>query len=318
MSAGELGLLVMSYGTARDLNDVEAYYTHIRRGRPPPPELLAELRERYLAIGGRSPLLDITKRQVAGLEGELARRAEADGGPRFRAFGGMKHQSPYIEDGVRAMAEAGIERAVGIVLAPHYSRFSVGQYLERAEPAAAENGIQMSFVTDYHDHPGFVAFVAQRVRDAIAALPGDVRDGAVVLFSAHSLPARILEAGDPYARQLEETADAVAAATGLGADRYRTAWMSAGRTAEEWLGPDITEAIAELGGAGVRAVVSCPVGFVADHLEVLYDVDVEAREAAERAGVVLVRTESPNDDPAFLAVLATVVREHLAEEASDE
>jgi ferrochelatase len=302
----------MSYGTARDLDDVEAYYTHIRRGSPPPPELLEELKDRYRAIGGRSPLAEITEAQVRGLEAEL--NADADpGGPRFRAFNGQKHQAPYIEDAVAAMGEAGIERTVGLVLAPHYSRFSIGQYVERAEKAAAPFGIETTFVESYATDPAFVAFVADRVRGALPELPDEVRDLAVVMFSAHSLPARILAAGDPYPEQLQATAEAVSREVGLPPGRVRTAWMSAGRTEEPWLGPDVTEVVRDLAARGVPAVVACPVGFVSDHLEVLYDLDVELAETARRTGVLLVRTRSPNDDPAFLRVLATVVREHLAE-----
>ena len=306
-----LGLLVMSYGTARDLDDVEAYYTHIRRGSPPSPELLEELKDRYRAIGGRSPLAEITEAQVRGLEAELnAGAGPGDSG--FRAFNGQKHQSPYIEDAVAAMGAAGVERAVGLVLAPHYSRFSIGQYVERAEKAAAPLGIESTFVESYASHPAFVAFVVARVRDALAQLPPEVRDRSVVMFSAHSLPARILAAGDPYADELRASAEAVSREIGLPPMRVRTAWMSAGRTAEPWLGPDIAEVVQDLAPRGVPAVVACPVGFVADHLEVLYDIDVELAEAARRAGVLMVRTRSPNDDPAFLRVLATVVREHLA------
>jgi ferrochelatase len=302
----------MSYGTARDLEDVEAFYTHIRRGSPPTPGLLEELKDRYRAIGGRSPFAEITEAQVRGLEAEL--NAEAGpGGPRFRAFNGQKHQSPFIEDAVAAMGKAGIDRAVGLVLAPHYSRFSIGQYVERAEKAAAPQGIEMTFVESYAAHPAFVGFVAARVLDALAGVPNDVRDRSVVVFSAHSLPARILAAGDPYADELRATAEAVSREIGLSPARVVTAWMSAGRTPEEWLGPDVTEVVRDLASQGVPAVVACPVGFVSDHLEVLYDIDVELAEVARRAGVLLVRTRSPNDDPAFLRVLATVVREHLTE-----
>lgn len=308
----ELGLLVMSYGTARDLDDVEAYYTHIRRGSPPTPELLEELKDRYRAIGGRSPLAEITEAQVRGLGSEL-NAAAGVGDPRFRAFNGQKHQAPYVEDAVAAMGEAGIERAVGLVLAPHYSRFSIGQYVERAEKAAAPLGIETTFVESYATHPAFVAFVAARVREALARLPDEARDRAVVTFSAHSLPARIVAAGDPYPGQLQATAEAVSLEAELPPERVRTAWMSAGRTAEPWLGPDVTEVVRDLAARGVPAVVACPVGFVSDHLEVLYDVDVELAETARKAGVLLVRTRSPNDDPAFLRVLATVVREHLTE-----
>jgi ferrochelatase len=301
-----IGLLVMSYGTARDLDDVEAYYTHIRRGSPPPPDLLEELKDRYRAIGGRSPLTEITERQIAGLEQELN---DAAGGRTFLSFNGQKHQRPYIEDAVAAMGQAGLRRAVGLVLAPHYSRFSVGQYVERARAAAEPLGIETTFVDSYARHPAFVAFVADRVREALGGM-----SEATVVFSAHSLPARIVEAGDPYPEELTATADAVAAEVGLPADRLRVAWMSAGRTPEPWLGPGISDVIGELAGDGVESVVIAPVGFVADHLEVLYDVDIEAAATAQKAGVRLARTRSPNDDPAFLRVLAPVVREHLAAE----
>ncbi|MFN2543578.1 MAG: ferrochelatase [Actinomycetota bacterium] len=293
-----LGLLCMSYGTARGPEDLETYLTHIRRGRAPSPELVAEMRARYDAIGGRSPLIEITERQVRALEQRL-------GDLGVVAYHGMKHQNPYLEDVVERMASDGIERAVGLVLAPHYSRFSVGQYVERVEKAAADLGApSFTFVESYATHPAFVEFVAGRVRDALAQTPG-----AEVVFSAHSLPASILEHEDPYPRELADTADAVAAR--LGITDYRIAWQSAGRTGEEWLGPDVRDVIRDLARDGTTAVVSCPVGFVSDHLEVLYDIDVEARETAREAGITLVRTASPNDDPAFIDALASVVRDHL-------
>jgi ferrochelatase len=288
----------MSYGTSRGAEDLEAYLTHIRRGRAPSAELLAEMRERYDAIGGRSPLIEITERQVRALEAALR---DLD----VRAYHGMKHQSPYLEDVVARMSADGIERAVGLVLAPHYSRFSVGQYVERVEKAAAESGApSFSFVESFATHPAFVAFVAGRVEAALERAPG-----ATVLFSAHSLPARILESGDPYPQELQATAEAVAARLVL--ERYRVAWQSAGRTGEEWLGPDILDTIRDIASDGAPAVVACPVGFVSDHLEVLYDIDIEDQRVARDAGVTLVRTESPNDAPEFVAALADVVRDHL-------
>jgi ferrochelatase len=296
--SSNLGLLCMSYGTARGPEDLEAYLTHIRRGRTPSPELLHEMRERYDAIGGRSPLIEITEQQVRALEAALS---DLD----VRAYHGMKHQTPYLEDVVAEMAADGIERAVGLVLAPHYSRFSVGQYVERVEKAAADHGApSFTFVESYATHPAFVAFVATRVRAALEELPD-----SEVVFSAHSLPAKILEAGDPYPRELADTADAVATAVGI--TDYRIAWQSAGRTGDEWLGPDIAEVIRSLAEEGTTAVVSCPVGFVSDHLEVLYDIDLEAQAAAKEAGVRLVRTRSANDDPQFIAALAAVVHDHL-------
>lgn len=302
-----IGLLVMDYGTARDMDDVEKYYTHVRRGNPPPPELLEELKERYEAIGGSSPLFQRTRQQVDGLEAALL--AEDD---RWVVFHGMKHQSPYLEDAVAEMADAGIGPAIGLVLAPHYSRFSVGEYTARVEKAAEGTDLDFTFIQSYHDDPAFITMLAKRVEDVRAIIPEDHgREDAPILFSAHSLPVRIVAAGDPYPEQLEETARLVAAE--LGTDNYLTCWMSAGRTEEEWLGPDLSDVITDLGAKGVQAAISCPCGFVSDHLEVLYDVDLEAQEAAREAGVLLVRTESPNADPEFIDVLKGQVLAKAAE-----
>lgn len=300
----DLGLLVMDYGTARDMEDVEKYYTHVRRGRPPTPELLAELKARYEAIGGSSPLLQRTAQQVAALDAALGRG--------WKVYHGMKHQSPYLEDAVAEMAADGIEAAIGLVLAPHYSRLSVGEYTSRVQAAAEGTSLDFAFVESYHDDPAFITMLAKRVRDVRALIPDDHgRNDAPIMFSAHSLPSRIVAAGDPYPEQLQRTADLVAAE--LGTDNYLTCWMSAGRTDEEWLGPDLSEVIADLGAKGVPAAISCPCGFVSDHLEVLYDVDLEAQQAARDAGVLLVRTESPNADPEFIEVLKGVVLRKAAE-----
>jgi ferrochelatase len=312
----ELGVLCMSYGTARGLDDVEQYYTHIRAGRPPTAEHLAELKERYRAIGGRSPLIEITEAQVRGVGRELNRAERVEGGTRpfrFRAYHGMKHQTPYIEDAVTAMAGDGVREAVGLVLAPHYSRMSVGAYVERAGKAAADAGVDITFVEHWHDDPDFVRFLMFRVSDAIGRLPEEVRSRAPVVFSAHSLPSRIVEEGDPYPGQLEESASLVGRELGLHVDRIRIAWQSAGRTQEPWLGPDLPEVLREVAVEGHRAAVSCPVGFVSDHLEILYDIDIEAQGVARELGITLVRTDSPNDDPAFLRVLAGIVRRHTVD-----
>ncbi len=296
------GVLVMAYGTPRDLDDVERYYTDIRHGRPPPPELLAELIDRYRAIGGRSPLLEITEAQRMGLEKRL------DG---VSTYLGQKHSPPFIPDAVRAMADDGVDRIVGLVLAPHYSKMSVGDYRRRVVLARDEAGLDapVDVVESWHVEPGFVDFLTGRVRDAVARLSPEARSRHVVVFTAHSLPEAILRGGDPYPAQLQETADAVAHAAGVAG--YTIGWQSAGRTSDPWLGPDVLEVIERLVGEGARGVVVCPCGFVSDHLEVLYDVDVECADAARRLGIELVRTESPNDDPEFLDVLATVVRREL-------
>jgi ferrochelatase len=291
-------LLVMAYGTPRTLDEIEAYYTHIRHGRPPPPELLHDLNDRYRAIGGRSPLLEITSAQAQGI-------SERVGIP---AFVGFKHVSPFIPDAVSAMAATGVTHATGLVLAPHYSGMSIGDYERRARQGAEDAGWtgELDVIKSWHLEPGYVELLAGRVSDSIASLPQESRGNAVTVFTAHSLPERIVQENDPYPDQLRETAAAVAEHAGI--ERWTVAWQSAGRTADPWLGPDILEVIEELAGRGVTGIVVCPCGFVADHLEVLYDIDIEARELADKLGVALARTASPNDDPAFLDMLAGVVR----------
>jgi len=315
-----VGVLVMAYGSASGPEDIERYYTDIRGGRPPSPEHLVELRERYAAIGNRFPLLDITRAQADGLERVLNER-----GGRFRGYLGMKHSPPWIHEAVRAMRADGIRRAVGLVMAPHWSAMSVETYVERVERVLAEEGgPAFSFVRSWHDHAGYVAFLARRVTEALGRLGPDAREGARVIFTAHSLPVRTLPDGSlrckacgvcaggcTYAAQLRETAELVAASAGL--DGFEVAWQSAGRTADPWWGPALEDVIRRLAGEGRRAVVVCPAGFVSDHLEVLYDLDLEARGVAEGLGLGFERTEMPNADPSFLAALADAVRRHLAE-----
>jgi ferrochelatase len=313
-----IGVLVMAYGTANGPEDLERYYTDIRGGRPPAPEHLEELKARYAAIGNRFPLLDITREQAASLEREL----NDGGGESFRAYLGMKHSPPFVAQAVEAMRAEGIERAVGIVMAPHWSGMSVETYVERVAEAAREGGPGFTFVRSYHDHPLFVELLASRVAHALGTLGPAEREGAAVIFSAHSLPVRTLEDGtqrckhcascEPscrYRDALQETADLVAKELDLA--HHQIAWLSAGRTADPWWGPAIEDVLGELAEQGHPAVVVCSAGFVADHLEILYDLDVEARGIAEEAGMHFARTEMPNADLAFVKLLATVVGEHL-------
>jgi ferrochelatase len=317
-----IGVLVMAYGTASGPEDVERYYTDIRGGRAPSPEHVADLRARYEAIGNVFPLLDTTRVQAEGL---VARLSE-DGTP-FRAFLGMKHSPPFIPDAVAQMREEGVERAVGIVMAPHWSGMSVETYVERVLAAVDDRGggPMFSFVREYGAHPSFVRFLTARVADALEDVPPAERSAAQVLFTAHSLPTRVVEDGSlrcktctcdgscRYRDGLQETADLVARALGL--ERYGIAWQSAGRTSDPWWGPPVEESILQAAAMGYPAVVVCSAGFVADHLETLYDLDIEAKATAEGAGIRFARTEMPNDDPAFLDVLADVVRDHLVKAA---
>lgn len=319
MAERPIGVLVMAYGTASGPDDVERYYTDIRGGRAPSPGHLRELLGRYAAIGNRFPLLEITSEQARGLQDELNRSEPGA----FRSYLGMKHSPPFIAEAVQCMRADGLERAIGIVMAPHWSGMSVETYVDRARAEAGDDGPFFTFVRSYHDHPAFVAFLAGRVAHALGELMPAEREGATVVFSAHSLPVRTLDDGSRrclrctmcedscrYRDGLAETADLVAAELGLA--RHTIAWQSAGRTDDPWWGPPIEDVIADLGSRGAPAVVVCSAGFVSDHLEILYDLDVEARGIAQQAGMHFVRTQMPNADPAFVRVLAEVVREHLA------
>ena len=292
------GCLVMAYGTPGSPDELEAYYTHIRRGRAPEPHLVDQLRARYDAIGGVSPLRRITEAQRARL---------ADGlGDGWVVAQGNKHAPPFIEDGVAELAVSGATRITGVVLAPHYSRASIGEYAARLETAAAEHGVApAATVPTWADLDAWIDFEAGAVVDALGELPGRT----AVRFTAHSLPERAL-VDDPYPEQLHASAAAIAARAGLAADRWALAWQSAGRTADPWRGPDILEVLAELAAGGdVDGVLVCPQGFVADHLEVLYDLDVEAANRAGELGLAFGRTRSLNDDSEVLAALAERIRD---------
>lgn len=297
MADDRVGVVVMAYGTPATPADVEPYYTHIRRGRPPSPEELADLQRRYDAIGGISRLAERTEAQRAVLEQALERRAAG----RFRVVLGQKHAAPFIEDAANLLADEGIERVVGLVLAPHFSAFSVGQYQERLAEAATARGLRVGAIESWHLEPSLVAFLADAVRDGLASLPERTK----VLFTAHSLPERVL-VDDPYPDQLRASAAAVAAQVGL--DRWAgwsLCWQSAGRTPEPWRGPDILEVVRDLAATGrADGVLVCPQGFVSDHLEVAYDLDIEARAVAESVGLAFGRTRVLNADPSVLGALA--------------
>ena len=298
--APSVGVLVMAYGTPRSPDEVEAYYTDIRRGNPPPPELLAELQGRYAAIGGVSPLAARTEAQGQAVQAALDVLAPG----RFTVALGLKHAEPRIETAVRELAGRGVAAAVALVLAPHYSAFSVGQYQGRAAAAASACGVAMRAVQSWHLEPAYLDFLADGVRAGLAELPADAR----VLFTAHSLPRRIVDSGDPYPEQLRETAAAVAQRVGLTGERWATAWQSAGRTPEPWLGPDILEVLRELAATGAASgALVCSAGFVADHLEVLYDLDLEAAAAASEVGLAFARTPVVNDDARVMGALADLV-----------
>jgi protoporphyrin/coproporphyrin ferrochelatase len=283
----------MAYGTPGSLDEVAAYYTHIRRGRAPEPALVEELQDRYRSLGGTSPLRRITAAQTSRLAAAL--------GAGVIVAQGNKHAAPFIEDAVAEVVAAGAVSVTGVVLAPHYSRGSVGEYAARLAGAAAGHGLPARTVEQWADLPEWIGFEAAAVRDGVAGLPARSK----VLFTAHSLPERVL-AEDPYPEQLQMSAAAIADAAGLAPQTdWSLAWQSAGRTAEPWRGPDILEVIDDLARTGqADGVLVCPQGFVADHLEVLHDLDqVAARRAAE-VGLAFARTRSLNDDEPVLRALA--------------
>jgi ferrochelatase len=299
-------VLLMAYGSPDRLDQVEAYYTDIRRGSSPTPGLLEELLGRYRAIGGGSPLSRIVEAQRAALEAELAAR-----GRPLRVYAGMRHIEPRIGRGVERMAADGVERFVAIALAPQRSTNAAG-YRRAVDAALAGLGDRAPsavFVDSWYDQPRFIDALAETTREALARFPDPNR--VRVMFTAHSLPARVVAEGDPYQDELAGTAALVAGRLGL--TEYEFAFQSAGRTGEPWLGPDILDEIRRIAATGVTELVIRPVGFVADHLEVLYDIDIEAQAVARAAGVRLERARSMNDDPTFIAGLADLADAALPE-----
>jgi ferrochelatase len=261
------------------------------------------LRHRYELVGGRTPLLAITADTARGLQGALDARAPGE----YRTYVAMKHWHPFIADVVPRIAADGVRRLIVLVLAPHYSRMSVGGYRRYLDEAIAtlDAPLDVAFVESWHLQPEFVELVSARVREGLAEFPEHHRAETCVLFSAHSLPVRIRSWDDPYEAQLDASCAAVAAHAGL--REWRFAWQSAGNTGEPWLGPDIVEYLEQLHAEGVRNVLSVPIGFVCEHLEVLYDIDHEAARRAAALGMTLRRTRMPNATPELIAVLDALV-----------
>jgi ferrochelatase len=305
-ASGQVGALVMAHGTPSSMEELPAFVASIRRGRPLGPAQMEALESRYRAIGGVSPLSQLTARQVEA----IARCLDARAPGRFLVSYGAKHLTPSIEDAVDDLASKGVGSIVGLVLAPQYSRVSIAEYESRASSAASTAGVSFSMVKEWHLLDGFLEPLAGRVASAIASLPDEARQHALVIFSAHSIPERLVASGDPYATQVAESAGRVAELAGL-VERvpYEVVFQSAGMTEETWLGPDIRDVLRHVRARGSSAVVVCPVGFVSDHLEVLYDLDVEAARIAAEEGVSFVRTSSLNDDPHLMEALARLVED---------
>lgn len=303
-----VGVLMMAYGGPNSLDEVAPYLADIRGGRPTSSELLHEISDRYRQIGGRSPILERTQAQAAAVQRALNNPAAQAAGLRFRTYVGMRHWRPYIDEVVPSMLADGVQRIIAIVMAPHYSRMSVGAYLGKLDKALAEQGasIPVTGITSWKDEPAFIAAVADRVSVAMAKFPVDARAELPVLFTAHSLPARILESNDPYPQELDTSVRLVV--DGLGLASWRFAFQSQGASPEPWLGPTVEETLAKLAASRVRNVLLVPIGFVCDHVEVLYDVDIEHRQQAAELGMRLERIEMLNDDPGLVDAVASAVR----------
>ena len=301
----QIGLLVMAYGTPYKEEDIERYYTHIRHGRKPSEESLEDLRSRYEAIGGLSPLAKTTEEQAAALEKALN---EAQDEVEFVAYIGLKHIEPFIEDAVKKMHDDGITEAVSIVLAPHYSTFSIKSYNGRAKEEADKYDMRISSVESWYTQPKFVQYWVEKVKETYAQMPEQERANAALIVSAHSLPEKIISMGDPYADQLAETAKLIA--EGAGVENYAVGWQSAGQTPEPWLGPDVQDLTRDLyEEKGYKAFVYTPVGFVAEHLEVLYDNDYECKVVTDEVGASYYRPAMPNTDPLFINAMVDAITE---------
>jgi ferrochelatase len=300
MTHEQIAVLVMAYGGPGNLDEVEPYLKDIRGGRVTRPQLVEEIRARYARIGGRSPILELTRAQAAGIGRQL--------GDQFKVFVGMRHWHPYIQDVVDVIARSGHERVVGVAMAPHYSNMSVGAY-EKKLLQSADGRLDVTLVRSWWSEGQFLDAVASRVAEALQRF---ARPTAVqIVFTAHSLPEKILASADPYPDELNASAKAVAARARLGG--WRFAYQSAGATPEPWLGPDVEDVITELAKAGHEAILVVPIGFVCDHVEILYDIDVECQALARRLGIQLERANSLNDDPRLVASVANVVRAAAAQ-----
>lgn len=282
-------LLIMAYGSPNKLEDIKPFYTDIRRGVPPTPELLEELTERYKMIGGASPLLRITTEQMQTISESFDNQ--------YPCYLGMRHWEPWIEEAVEQMYNDGIEEAVGMVMAPHFSTMSIAKYIGKVEKKKEELNydLKINYVQSWHDHPAYIDALIDRVNEAETRMNNFSADDTLYMFTAHSLPERILATGDPYKNELMHTCELIADKKGI--KNWTFAFQSAGRTQEKWLGPDILEAIQEFYDKGTRRILVCSIGFITDHLEVIYDIDFEAQNLAKELGIDLVRAESLNNEP---------------------
>jgi ferrochelatase len=297
-------ILLLAYGGPDSLADIPAYLADIRRGRPTPPHLLEEITRRYFLIGGRSPLLEITQRTGAALSAAVS----------LPIYVGMRHWRPTIRATVKQMAADGVRRCIAICMAPHYSRMSIGAYRAALDDALAVANLDLAvdFVENWHTEPAYLEGVAANIRQALGRFPAHEQNRVKVIFTAHSLPAAILEQGDPYDTQLAETARLIAARLGLSETRWTRCYQSAAQTGMPWLGPQIEQLVPRLTASGERALLVAPIGFIADHVEILYDLDIGLQAIACECGTHVERTPMLNDSPPLIDALTSLVSKHIS------
>ena len=310
-----IGVLVMAYGGPGSLEEVGPYLADIRGGRPTSAELLHEITERYRQIGGKSPILELTTAQATAIERALNVDA-GDSGVHYQAYVGMRHWHPYIADVVSRMLADGVEEIVAVVMAPHFSRMSIGAYMGKLDKALAEQGADLpaTKIESWKAEPPFIDALVERINTALLTFPEAVRANVPILFTAHSLPARVLESNDPYPEELQASVRLVVEK--LGPKDHRWAYQSQGASAEPWLGPTVEETLQQLADEGHQHVLLVPIGFVCDHVEVLYDIDIEHRQQAEELGIRLERIEMLNDDPGLVNAVAGAIRRAVTATAS--
>ena len=304
-----VAVLMMAYGGPDSLEDVEPYLLDVRHGRATSADLVEEIKHRYAQIGGKSPLLEITLRQAHALEQAL----NADNPNQYRVFVGMRHWKPYIREVMADIKAAGSKRIIALCMTAFYSRISTGAYFDQLDQALAEHYPSarpaVHRIEQWFDAPGYVNALAAHVREGIERIPAALRDDITVLFSAHSLPAALADQGDPYHQQFHHLAQQVAGQVGLQPSQWRACYQSAGAQNTRWLGPPIEEVVHDLADQGKRAVLVAPIGFLADHVEILFDIDIELRGFADQLGLYVDRTCSLNDDPLFIAALANIIQQ---------
>ena len=318
-----IGVILMAYGGPDKLDDVPDYLLDVRSGRPMEQELIDEFVERYREIGGRSPILELTQAQAKGVEKALNNRKAKEAGIKYTTYVGMRHWNPYIRDVVPQIVEDKVDKLVGIVMAPHYSKMSVGKYMEQLREGLEKAGSEIPVfeVHSWKDQPMFISGVSSRIRDALRKYPSDIRKEVPIVFTAHSLPTRILEWGDEYPDEIRVSVEMVA--DRVRQRHWRFAFQSQGASAEPWLGPEVEETLEDLAAEGFKHVLMVPIGFVCDHVEILYDVDIEHKAHAEKLGMELSRIKSLNDGPMLCRAVAEAVRKahdptHVSEDAETE